>query len=158
MVETRDPHILFFLWRMHGDIRRCHHSARSSCEWYGHHWNYYSKYCNTIAAMWVFTWYSDWRGHFWWAFYQVTVADPALRLLRGNGDIIVQRMVHAYILSLLGYVIVPDKSDLEVHGKYLQLFEHMEQLELYSWGLAMPRRALLGIRSCFVCNNTWHLW
>ena len=67
------------------------------------------------------------------------------RLLYGNGDIIVEQMARAYILSLLGQVIVPDKSDKLVHGKYLQLLQHMEQFGLYSWGsacLAVLYRAL----------------
>ena len=81
------------------------------------------------------------------------------RLLSGNGDIVVQRIARAYILSLLGYVIVPDKSDSEVHGKYLHLLEHIEQFGLYSWGsacLAVLYRALdraSRIRTHDICGS-----
>ena len=57
------------------------------------------------------------EGNFDGGFIKLQWLIEHYKLLCGNGDIVVQWMASAYILSLLGYVIVPDESDSEVHGK-----------------------------------------
>ena len=66
-------------------------------------------------------------------------------LLCGNDDFVVQRLARPYKLSLLGHVVVLDKSNSEVHRKHLQLLKHVEWIKLYSRGsacLAVLYRAL----------------
>lgn len=42
----------------------------------------------------------------------------------------------AYLLQLIGGVILPDKSSNRVHMKYLPLLEKIDQIKDYSWGSA----------------------
>ena len=51
-----------------------------------------------------------------------------------DSDIAIAWHVRSYILSLLGHVLMPNKSTSVVHGKFLQLLVNLNEIGLYSWG------------------------
>lgn len=48
----------------------------------------------------------------------------------------VQQHCRAYLLRLIGGLVIPDKSCNRVHLMYLPLLKHIQRVRLYSWGSA----------------------
>ena len=64
------------------------------------------------------------------------MAYIAFGLLAADFDIMITWHVHGYIRSPLRHIVIPNKSTLVVHGKFLQLLVNVNEIGLYSWGLA----------------------
>ena len=55
-----------------------------------------------------------------------------LGVLPTNSDITIAQHVRGYILSLLGHVLMPTKSNSVIHGKFLQLLMNLNEIGFYS--------------------------
>ena len=53
-----------------------------------------------------------------------------------DSEIARAQYVRGYILSLLGHILMPTKSNSVIHGKFLQLLVNLNEIGLYSWGSA----------------------
>ncbi|XP_027364324.1 serine/threonine-protein phosphatase 7 long form homolog [Abrus precatorius] len=65
--------------------------------------------------------------------------------LTANSDIRIAQHARGYVLSLLGHILMPNKSNSPVHGKFLQLLVNVHEIRMYSWGsscLALLYRGL----------------
>ena len=73
--------------------------------------------------------------------------------LYANSDVTIAQHARGYILSLLGYVLMPNKSNSVVHEKFLQLLENVNEIGLYSWCSACLTFLYRGL-DCAICNDT----
>ena len=46
----------------------------------------------------------------------------------------IERFARVYMLHLLGYKVMPDKTSSTIHGKYLPLLLQLDEIGKYKWG------------------------
>jgi hypothetical protein len=59
----------------------------------------------------------------------------------------------AYVLYLLGKIIVPDTSGNRIHNMYLPLLEDMDTIKSYSWGSALLAQLYRGMCGAAMYSN-----
>ncbi|XP_040951789.1 protein MAIN-LIKE 2-like [Gossypium hirsutum] len=162
-MASRDPHISFAVRRVYRHSRGCCNTARASHRReYGHGVSSISRpatLCNELLGR------SPSQGKFTSLRFSWLHANfEHLPSIANEWE--VMQAVRAYIMHLIGGVLMPDANGSKVHLMYLPLLSNLDNTRSYSWGsavLAMLYRELcrtidpsaVDIGGCLILLQSW---